>query len=178
VSYSFDSLASDQDLSVTRGQYELSELALDVGGFQASTNTGTNYTGLIYVDNNHNLLGRDQYTLNTTAGPGFYAHDSSPINGRELIAVAVQLRDNDESIFDTDALPLTALDITEFESATLELLFSNNWTSGAAFDAQWVRGTVTSASISPVPAPAAIWLFGAALIGLAGFRKRRKSSLI
>ena len=28
--------------------------------------------------------------------------------------------------------------------------------------------------VNPVPAPAAIWLFGTALIGLVGFNKRRK----
>ena len=30
--------------------------------------------------------------------------------------------------------------------------------------------------VSPVPAPAAIWLFGTALIGLVGFSKRRKAA--
>jgi len=31
-------------------------------------------------------------------------------------------------------------------------------------------------SVSPVPVPAAVWLFGTALIGLAGFGKRRKAT--
>ncbi|MDC1286283.1 PEP-CTERM sorting domain-containing protein [Gammaproteobacteria bacterium] len=35
--------------------------------------------------------------------------------------------------------------------------------------AQWT-------SVSPVPVPAAIWLFGTGIIGLIGFSKRRKAA--
>ena len=35
---------------------------------------------------------------------------------------------------------------------------------------------VAPAPISPVPVPAAVWLFGTALIGLVGFGKRRKAA--
>jgi len=38
------------------------------------------------------------------------------------------------------------------------------------------KTTYYLASMSPVPVPAAIWLFGTALIGLVGFGKRRKIS--
>ena len=33
-----------------------------------------------------------------------------------------------------------------------------------------------SDSLSPVPVPAAVWLFGTALVGLFGFGKRRKAA--
>ncbi len=35
---------------------------------------------------------------------------------------------------------------------------------------------IVEANVSPVPVPAAIWLFGSGLIGLIGFSKRRKTS--
>lgn len=35
---------------------------------------------------------------------------------------------------------------------------------------------ILNAPVSPVPAPATFWLFGTALIGLAGFSKRRKTT--
>lgn len=44
---------------------------------------------------------------------------------------------------------------------------------GDDFDGQW-----TSMAISPVPVPAAVWLFGSGLIGLVGFAKRNKSQIL
>jgi len=38
------------------------------------------------------------------------------------------------------------------------------------------RKTYAVWSVSPVPVPAAIWLFGTALIGLVGFNKRKAST--
>jgi hypothetical protein len=35
---------------------------------------------------------------------------------------------------------------------------------------------IVGAEISAVPVPAAFWLFGSALVGLAGFGKRRKTA--
>ncbi|MFC1560703.1 VPLPA-CTERM sorting domain-containing protein [Pseudomonadota bacterium] len=50
---------------------------------------------------------------------------------------------------------------------------SNNQYSVIASDLILTR---ISPSLSPVPAPAAIWLFGTGLIGLVGFSKRRKAA--
>jgi hypothetical protein len=44
-------------------------------------------------------------------------------------------------------------------------------TNSVTFTGGWVY-----APVSPVPVPAAIWLFGTALIGLIGFGKRRKTA--
>jgi hypothetical protein len=47
-------------------------------------------------------------------------------------------------------------------------------------DEDWVTGAIdlniSVAAPSAVPVPAAIWLFGTALIGLVGFSKRRKAA--
>ena len=39
-----------------------------------------------------------------------------------------------------------------------------------------LRGDFTPPPMNPVPVPAAVWLFGTALIGLIGFGKRRKAA--
>jgi hypothetical protein len=43
-----------------------------------------------------------------------------------------------------------------------------------ASDALYRESGLAIAPVSPVPVPAAIWLFGTGLIGLIGFTKRRK----
>ena len=68
------------------------------------------------------------------------------------------------------SLTLTGLGIFDpTDEATLELVsgFDNN-----AVD--WARSEAGTMAVSPVPVPAALWLFGTALIGLVGFGKRRK----
>ena len=48
----------------------------------------------------------------------------------------------------------------------------------SGLDTDTITATLSSYSFqtSPVPIPAAIWLFGTALIGLVGFSKRRKAA--
>ncbi len=41
---------------------------------------------------------------------------------------------------------------------------------------EWVGIDRVQYGINPVPVPAAVWLFGTALVGLAGFSKRKKSA--
>ena len=52
-----------------------------------------------------------------------------------------------------------------------------NWNNWNSFDANW-NGTLvisgTSVGVSGVPVPAAVWLFGTALIGFIGLSRRRK----
>jgi hypothetical protein len=50
--------------------------------------------------------------------------------------------------------------------------FAANFSSGAFLG----LSDTFSASVNPVPVPAAIWLFGTALIGLVGFGKRMKAA--
>jgi hypothetical protein len=40
----------------------------------------------------------------------------------------------------------------------------------------WGPGAWVNSTLNPVPVPAAVWLFGTALIGLVGFSKRRKAA--
>jgi hypothetical protein len=70
------------------------------------------------------------------------------------------------------SLTLTGLGIFHpTDAATLELVSGYNDSA-----ADWVRLEAGTTAVSPVPVPAALWLFGTALIGLVGFGKRRKTT--
>ena len=58
------------------------------------------------------------------------------------------------------------------DKATLELVSGLNFTEPFSDDDDWARLEAT-ATMSPVPVPAAAWLFGSALIGLAGLARRK-----
>jgi hypothetical protein len=69
---------------------------------------------------------------------------------------------------------LTLLGLNAFDpadAATLELISGFNNGNGGA----WARFEARAQPLSSVPVPAAVWLFGTALIGLVGFGKRRKT---
>jgi len=57
--------------------------------------------------------------------------------------------------------------------AGTSLFISGSYTDSSFLDAPISSSTL--ASVSAVPVPAAIWLFGSGLIGLAGFAKRHKA---
>jgi PEP-CTERM motif-containing protein len=163
--YRYDTDSSDSDPSEIRGLYELQSMFLDIESYEA--NTVNNPGGRIFVDNG--IWGYDVFTLNS----GFYSHAAPLIGDRELISIVSQYMDADADAFDSDALPSTPLDINEFESARLEMLFSNNWQPGVAFDAQWIYGDITSVSVAPVPEPEIYAMMGVGL-GVMGWVARRK----
>ena len=51
---------------------------------------------------------------------------------------------------------------------------SGSWATGALDDKDLSHFTIYTSGISPVPVPAAFWLFGTALIGFIGFSRRTK----
>ncbi|WP_279245634.1 VPLPA-CTERM sorting domain-containing protein [Candidatus Litorirhabdus singularis] len=57
------------------------------------------------------------------------------------------------------------------DMATLQLVSGLNFTVPISDDDDWAR---LEANVSAVPLPAAAWLFGSALLGLAGVSRRRK----
>ena len=56
------------------------------------------------------------------------------------------------------------------DMATLQLVSGLNFTAPFSDNDDWAR---LEANVSPVPLPAAAWLFGSALLGLAGVARRR-----
>ena len=170
IYYTFDSTSPDTNPSETRGDYELHSIDLKINTYNAETRNGI--SGLITVDNSGIIGARDHYTLNSSSPFGFYSHAAPLIGDRELIAIVIQYMDTDATVFSSDALPLTPLDINNFESAQLDLLFSNDWQYNVAFDALRVYGEISS--ITKVPEPATLALFGLGLAGL-GLARRKKA---
>jgi len=68
---------------------------------------------------------------------------------------------------------------TDPSSAANSWVFAVNGSSGAQVDplntGSFAAMVVLDGDISAVPVPAAVWLFGSGLIGLAGFAKRKKN---
>lgn len=81
----------------------------------------------------------------------------------------ISLNDWDEMAFTSDALPMAWPSLSVFEVNEITLGFANQLRSGVAYGVQRVEGVITS--ISVVPIPAAVWLFGSAL-GLLGWMRR------
>jgi len=74
---------------------------------------------------------------------------------------------------DIDAFGFTSADLIHFVRLRDDPLEGN--TSGASVGADIdAVGAITTIPIPAIPIPAAVWLFGTALIGLVGFSKRRK----
>ena len=75
------------------------------------------------------------------------------------------------SLLLTRILPPTSLpDGIDYEFAQLRIVGSEPGTTGGGFDA-----TIDSFTLSPIPVPAAIWLFASGLVGLIEISRRRKS---
>jgi len=110
--------------------------------------------------------GNDTFMLNAITGPGVYLiNGGADADLLDLTELAGMLTTNgteifpDGSIFQDGSLILNYLNIEEIKGLV----------SGP-------ESPESPESPSPIPAPAAIWLFGTGLIGLVGFSKRRKAA--
>jgi len=97
-----------------------------------------------------------------------------------VISATLSLFETDFDLVNSDVMfdPLTA----PFDEAGFSIFLSNIWTpalSGTSLTRLNFRvDSLQISSIAPaaVPVPAAVWLFGTALMGLVGFGKQRKSA--
>jgi hypothetical protein len=101
--------------------------------------------------------GNDTFMLNAITGPGSYLiNGGADADLLDLTGLAGMLTTNGTEIFQDGSLILNYLNIEEIKGL--------------------VSGPESPESPSPIPVPAAVWLFGTALIGLVGFSKRRKAA--
>ena len=118
-----------------------------------------------------------------TTGLGFFALDLT-IVGSEIIRLLVDFENGPDQAYNIGLDPgdptltpkyfgLNDPD-NSILSATLLGTEAGNLTANRAWSIDDL--SVTPGSIPPVPVPAAVWLFGTALIGLVGFSKRRKAA--
>ena len=106
--------------------------------------------------------------------------DSSPLGGGEFDSYirlirpsGVEVASNDDSDFDpfdtgTDENLDSFLEYTMLEPGLWVIEVSDGGSAISKFDSYQLN-----VSLSAVPVPAAVWLFGTALVGLVGFGKRK-----
>ena len=162
-SYSFNSLTPDGNLSPRIGDYTLANASFTLGGHTYSMGGGVAGDLSVVIGNANLDPGRtiDSYTVAfTPVGP-------SSTNG--LIPSKFSLRIAGVNHFPDDSLPLTppslsglSHNVIRFDMGTVAQL-----THGV------VGGEITSLSLTAVPVPGAVLLFGSGLIGLAAFGRRR-----
>lgn len=154
---------------------------IDVGSYAITTDAGfwgsasTSYNGVAHTFESGASGTWTGTTLNASLGSFAIGSDDATDSVGTRGACTGGLCNN---------FPLT---VDSYDGLTLELVFSADLSSftGTVNAQTWITtpiigGTTVSTSIysfagvaSPVPVPAAAWLFGSALIGLAGMKRRK-----
>jgi hypothetical protein len=138
--YTYDSTMLDSNPSSTVGDYwyssNLCGVSLNIGGFNFKTDP-TNVNFLVEVSNN-NTLQSDNYLL--------YSYNNLPLSNGVLVDhILWQLDDSTGTALSSDALPLTAPDLSKWNSSYLYIDSSR----GGEFT---ISATITSAVLIPEPA--------------------------
>jgi hypothetical protein len=160
-SYTFNSATVDSVGGAHTGLYNntISNLVVHIGSYTATLGGGSNF---IEVDNKANF---DRYTLQAPV-------TGSLVNGRSPSFFEIKLNDTSHTAFSNDHLPTSPPSLGSFTTETFRLVFTGQ---GAAT----VSGVLTS--LTAVPLPAAVILFGAGLVALvglgAGSWRQKKHSL-
>jgi hypothetical protein len=159
-----------------RGDYNYTSVSLTINGTTV-TNDGT---GVINVYNgNTDGYGypTDLFNLYTTSITGIFGG----LTLEQGAGIQVVLQDVSKTVFDDARIPGANLTINDFTlgNATFIQLSSVVPSLGLGYPPAYTisaRGELTYLSAAPVPVPAAAWLFGSGLIGLASFTRRKNNS--
>ncbi len=162
MTYTFDSAAVDTNAAANIGRYALMGIAVNVGG-NAFT-AGSVATSYIQIDNNAGGSYDDFYLVSSGSDPLV----GPSINGATLTRAVADLIDHEAGQFISDDLFLNPQPLSQFERKRFWLDFNLN--PGTAT----IIGVINSWTLtaSPVPIPAAVWLFSGALAGLGVLRRR------
>ena len=116
-----------------------------------------------YVDNWNPGTGTDIFATSIAGGGSNFAFLAA------FGFIDLRLGDSSGSVFSDTSLPLN-LSLNDFDIRTLILR------SGQPNDIKYqIDGEITALSVSAVPIPAAVWLFGSGIIGLIGVARRKKA---
>ena len=159
-SYTFNSATADSNGGPTIGTYNgtISNLVVNIGSYNATLGAGSNSIDV------KNLPMSDSYTMQAP-------FTGSTVNGRTPVSFGIDLTDPTHTAFSNDHLPTTPPSLASFATDTFRLVFNGGPTGT-------VIGTLNS--LTAVPLPAAVILFGAGLIALVGlgagsWRQKRHS---
>ena len=161
VNWTFDNAVFDDNGTII-GSFVYDADINDYSSFNITTTAGTSFGGTTYTDDTvifgsaGTLFFPDSTTADLTGASAlslFFTGGLSNLGGtRNLLILAGVSAGSREGTCDTSDCG----SVTGFRG--LE------------------SGSVIGTPVSPVPVPAAVWLFGTALIGLVGFSKRRKAA--
>lgn len=160
--------SSNSHTNDARGRYLGSWISFSSSTFSAMNFGGGAYAPIITVTNDNPWLttGYDHLDIGTSIQP----FDALPEYDRGLVAINMSFVDEDSSIFSDDSLVSTFPVFSDFESAELSMLFSNDYNPGqVAFDAKRVYGTING--VTTVPVPGAIMLYFFAISALVGLKR-------
>lgn len=114
---------------------------------------------------------------NPAFGIGMYFGGLQPI--AQFGSTILELLDTSGNAIDSfivqDEVGVSAFGLLFFGVTSSTLIKSFNVTIGDS-DFVWFDDVQYGLAPNPIPVPAAVWLFGSALIGLVGFSKRRKTA--
>jgi len=163
-SYTFNPATVDSNPSANIGRYNgtIQALTVNLGSYTATLgNSGSNFIEI------RNQVSSDRYEVRAPlTGP--------TVNGFSPLRFRIELIDPSATAFNNANLPTTAPSLSSFAASRFRIIFEDG--NGNAR----VRGALTS--LTAVPLPAAVVLFGAGLVALAGLGagswRQRKNSLI
>jgi hypothetical protein len=104
--------------------------------------------------------------------------ETSNIAGLINLNMQITFRDTQVpfDVFSDDSLPSFAPNLADFDQVNQAQAQLSGLFGDSIFFMNLEIDSVSIDSVSAVPVPAAVWLFGTALIGLVGFSKRRKTA--
>jgi hypothetical protein len=114
----------------------------------------------------------------------FSVYDSNDIFGTpadQILVITGDLTIIDESLHTwtgTASFDLAGADWNGINDITLSLQNNLNATANTLGDIAWIEKKIVGVGLitTPVPVPAAVWLFGSGLLGLAGLARRKQKA--
>ncbi len=140
-----------------RGRYAaISAATVNVAGYTATATAGNI---LVFNDFGGPL---DIYQVNPVGWSG------ADVGGLSLGFPSIELRDSTGTAFANDSLPLSTDLLADFSNRSMSIDFVPNSNNDPV---SFIVASVDSLTVSAIPVPAGIWLFGSAL-GLLGWLRR------
>jgi hypothetical protein len=145
-SFTFESVAVDQDPSLVVGLYEnvtSFNISIPDAGYFATASPGSRPGFVEVLDNQDGM--RDRYVVSMTAPD--QSLSGTPVAGATLNRLAIVLRDRTTLALSSDALPLVPPSLSAFPDGTFFLGFSGG------FGSTEMGGTLTSLTLAETTVP-------------------------